>query len=413
MKKKFLTTVVSAAMATALSFALTAGMVACSDDSSPTSTSLIAGDENLSSLAESSSAEQEYSSAVAPKSSAATPKSSATVAMSSVAAPKSSATVPVSSAVAPASSPTVPASSAAAPGSSAMVVSSSSVAPAVDSLPPATDQARLVIKNAVGQCGTLQNFNASQDAGFRPAEKSDMRAFRSVGSDSTEFLIRNVQLTCGWVLDSLEITTSGDTLVVNAEFDRSNAQRCLCDYQFLFKVKSNPVYSNSNFVTLRTDSFTENDHTTPILDSEIWGSDPVAHVQVASKVSATCSNNGVMENAPSRVASRIEVNLVEDTTSFERNAPYATMKILDNGFISIVVDGIYLSCGVIIESVSVASTGGNTIFASIKEDPSSPIVNCLCPSRISFDIKNENGFANASYINFDGIGLIQILKTKE
>ena len=89
------------------------------------------------------------------------------------------------------------------------------------------------------------------------------------------------------------------------------------------------------------------------------------------------------------------------------------MKILDNGFIKIDVDGIYLSCGVIIESVSVASTGGNTIFASIKEDPSSPIVNCLCPSRISFDIKNENGFANARFINFDGIGQIQILKIKE
>ena len=120
-----------------------------------------------------------------------------------------------------------------------------------------------------------------------------------------------------------------------------------------------------------------------------------------------------MENTLRRVASTIEVNLVDDTTSSEKNAPIATMKILDNGFIKIDVDGIYLSCGVIIESVSVASTGGNTIFASIKEDPSSPIVNCLCPSRISFDIKNENGFANARFINFDGIGQIQILKIKE
>jgi hypothetical protein len=62
-----------------------------------------------------------------------------------------------------------------------------------------------------------------------------MRAIRTVGSDSTEFLIRDVQLTCGWVLDSLEITTSGDTLVVNAEFDRSNAQRCLATISFCSK----------------------------------------------------------------------------------------------------------------------------------------------------------------------------------
>jgi len=240
----------------------------------------------------------------------------------------------------------------------------------------------------------------------------NIRAVRSIGSDSTEFLIRDVQLTCGWVLDSLEITTSGDTLVVNAEFDRSNAQRCLCDYQFLFKVKSETTYSKSNFITLRTEPSRENDRTTPIIDSEIWGIDPVSHVQVISNVSAKCNDNGVMENAPRRVTPRIEVNIV-DTTSSGNNKPHATMKILDNGFIRIDVDGVYLPCGVIIESVSVSSTGGNTIFASIKVDPSSPVVNCLCRSRISFDVKNENGFANANYISSDEFGQIQILKTKE
>ena len=41
------------------------------------------------------------------------------------------------------------------------------------------------------------------------------------------------------------------------------------------------------------------------------------------------------------------------------------------------------------------------------------VVNCLCRSRISFDVKNENGFANANYISSDEFGQIQILKTKE
>lgn len=393
--------------------ALSLALLACSDDSSPAlPETLVAGGESSSFVAESSSA-------AAPKSSAAAPKSSATVPASSVAVPASSATVlassasvPKSSAAAPKSSASAPKSSATVPASSAMVASSSSVASATDSLAPAADDARLVIKNAVGQCGTLQNFDASQDAGFRPAEKPNMRAIRTVGSDSTEFLIRDVQLTCGWVLDSLEITTSGDTLVVNAEFDRSNAQRCLCDYQFLFKVKSETIYSKTNFITLRTDPVRENDRTTPIIDSEIWGIDPVSHVQVISNVSAKCNDNGVMENAPRRVASTIEVNLV-DTTSSGNNKPHATMKILDNSFIRIDVDGVYLPCGVIIESVSVSSTGGSTIFASIKVDPSSPVVNCLCRSRISFDVKNENGFANANYISSDEFGQIQILKTKE
>lgn len=379
--------------------ALSLALLACSDDSSPAlPETLVAGGESSSFVAESSSA-------VVPASSADVPASSATVLASSASVPKSSAAAPKSSASAPASSATVPASSA-------MVASSSSVAPATDSLAPAADEARLVIKNAVGQCGTLQNFDATQDAGFRPAEKPNMRAIRTVGSDSTEFLIRDVQLTCGWVLDSLEITTSGDTLVINAEFDRSNAQRCLCDYQFLFKVKSETTYSKTNFVTLRTEPSRENDRTTPIIDSEIWGIDPVSHVQVISNVSAKCNDNGVMENAPRRVASTIEVNLV-DTTSSGNNKPHATMKILDNSFIRIDVDGVYLPCGVIIESVSVSSTGGSTIFASIKVDPSSTVVNCLCRSRISFDVKNENGFANANYISSDEFGQIQILKTKE
>ena len=379
----------------ALSFVL----LACSDDSSP------ASPENLGAGGGNSSFVAESSSAVVPASSADVPASSATVLASSASVPKSSAAAPKSSASAPKSSATVPASSA-------MVASSSSVASATDSLAPAADDARLVIKNAVGQCGTLQNFDATQDAGFRPAEKPNMRAIRTVGSDSTEFLIRDVQLTCGWVLDSLEITTSGDTLVINAEFDRSNAQRCLCDYQFLFKVKSETIYSKTNFITLRTDPVRENDRTTPIIDSEIWGIDPVSHVQVISNVSAMCNNKKNVENAPRRVASTIEVNIV-DTTSSGNNKPHATMKILDNGFIRIDVDGVYLPCGVIIESVSVSSTGGSTIFASIKVDPSSPVVNCLCRSRISFDVKNENGFANANYISSDEFGQIQILKTKE
>lgn len=368
----------------ALSFAL----LACSDESSPVASGSLISGGGVSSVTV-----LESSSAV-------------TNSVSSAAAPKSSATVPASSAAA------APKSSATVPASSAVVASSSSVTPTADSLPPLTDESRLVIKNAVGQCGTLQNFDALQDAGFKRAEMPNIRAIRTVGSDSTEFLIGDVQLTCGWVLDSLEITTSGDTLVINAEFDRSNAQRCLCDYQFLFKVKSETTYSKTNFVTLRTEPSRENDRTTPILDSEIWGSDPVSHVQVISNVSAMCNNKKNVENAPRRVASTIEVNIV-DTTSSGNNKPHATMTILDNGFIKVDVDGIYLSCGVIIESVSVSSTGGSTIFASIKVDPSSPVVNCICPTRISFDVKNENGFANANYISSDEFGQIQILKTKE
>ena len=368
----------------ALSFAL----LACSDESSPVASGSLISGGGVSSVTV-----LESSSAV-------------TNSVSSAAAPKSSATVPASSAAA------APKSSATVPASSAVVASSSSVTPTADSLPPLTDESRLVIKNAVGQCGTLQNFDALQDAGFKRAEMPNIRAIRTVGSDSTEFLIGDVQLTCGWVLDSLEITTSGDTLVINAEFDRSNAQRCLCDYQFLFKVKSETTYSKTNFVTLRTEPSRENDRTTPILDSEIWGIDPVSHVQVISNVSAMCNNKKNVENAPRRVASAIEVNIV-DTTSSGNNKPHATMTILDNGFIKVDVDGIYLSCGVIIESVSVSSTGGSTIFASIKVDPSSPVVNCICPTRISFDVKNENGFANANYISSDEFGQIQILKTKE
>lgn len=375
----------------ALSFAL----LACSDESSP-----VASGSQISGGGVSSVTVLESSSAV-------------TNSVSSAAAPKSSATVPASSVTVPASSAAAaPKSSATVPASSAVFASSSSVASATDSLAPAADDARLVIKNAVGQCGTLQNFDALQDAGFKRAEMPNIRAIRTVGSDSTEFLIRDVQLTCGWVLDSLEITISGDTLVVNAEFDRSNAQRCLCDYQFLFKVKSETTYSKTNFVTLRTEPSRENDRTTPILDSEIWEIDPVSHVQVISNVSAMCNNKKNVENAPRRVASTIEVNIV-DTTSSGNNKPHATMTILDNGFIRIDVDGVYLPCGVIIESVSVSSTGGSTIFASIKVDPSSPVVNCICPTRISFDVKNENGFANANYISLDEFGQIQILKTKE
>ena len=119
--------------------ALSLALLACSDDSSP-----VASGSQISGGGVSSVTVLESSSAV-------------TNSVSSAAAPKSSATVPASSVTVPASSAAAaPKSSATVPASSAMVASSSSVAPATDSLAPAADDARLVIKNAVGQCGTLQ-----------------------------------------------------------------------------------------------------------------------------------------------------------------------------------------------------------------------------------------------------------------
>lgn len=223
MKKFNLANALSAIFSVGLVSSLSFALFACSDDSSP-----VIVDESSSSVVELSSAAVQSS-------------SSETVVQSS--------------------------SSDVAESSSAEVVSSSS----------AEDPSRVVVTDAVAQCDDRRTFDDpmldgnSVDSFTR--EKSDAAlppvVERYVSTENVGFTIKNVTTTCGVTIDSLEITTADSTIYVNAKYDFTNAQRCLCRSQITFSMKLDPAYYTARYLVLNDGGSTNFDNKMEIVDLDV------------------------------------------------------------------------------------------------------------------------------------------------
>ena len=123
--------------------------------------------------------------------------------------------------------------------SSSSVVSSSSE----------EDPSRVIVTDANVQCEDRRTLDpmldGSASAESFTREKSDAAlppvAYRYVSTENVGFTIKNVTTTCNVTIDSLEITTADNTIYVNAKYDFTNAQRCLCRSEITFSVKLDPA----------------------------------------------------------------------------------------------------------------------------------------------------------------------------
>ncbi len=353
--------------------------MACGDESS--STAPIALGEELSGTEVSSSGTEGPASSVAPK-------SSATAQESSAGKPESSSAV-------------VPESGAAGKSSSSVAVLSSAT--------PETAPIHLMLTDVYGECNTKKTQNRpafSLDAGLYaedlvPDVNTQPVAYRHVGADSIEYTVY-ITLTCGIVLDSLDLFVEGDTIYAKTFFDRSGAMRCLCSSVIEFKVKKEDSFLNAHVLVL------DDENIIPILErgGEPGTSEPQLR-QSTSSVKAQCNHN--TNNATNVVSNAVES---EDTSTFvidviERADP-AARKYVDEDSMTVVLDNVTMSCGSIVESVDVTAAG-DTLVVKINLDPSAPLANCICPTQVSFTIKNEAEFTKATYVNgafFDPIPLL-------
>ncbi len=359
--------------------ALSLMLMACGDESS--STAPIALGEELSGTEVSSSGTEKPASSVAPK-------SSATAQESSAGKPESSSAV-------------VPESGAAGKSSSSVAVLSSAT--------PETAPIHLMLTDVYGECNTKKTQNRpafSLDAGLYAEDlvadvSTQPVAYRHVGADSIEYTIY-ITLTCGIVLDSLDLFVEGDTIYAKTFFDRSSAMRCLCQSVIKFKVKKEDSFLNAHVLVL------DDENIIPILER---GGEPGTSEsqlrQSTSSVKAQCYHN--TNNATNVVSNAVES---EDTSTFvidviERADP-AARKYVDEDSMTVVLDNVTMSCGSIVESVDVTAAG-DTLVVKINLDPSAPLANCICPTQVSFTIKNEAEFTKATYVNgafFDPIPLL-------
>lgn len=160
----------------------------------------------------------------------------------------------------------MPSSSSNAAESSSSVVSSSSE----------EDPSRVIVTDANVQCEDRRTLDPMLDGNSVDSftrEKSDAAlppvAYRYVSTENVGFTIKNVTATCNVTIDSLEITTADNTIYVNAKYDFTNAQRCLCRSEITFSVKIAPAYNTAEYLVLNDGSSTNFDNKMDVIDLDV------------------------------------------------------------------------------------------------------------------------------------------------
>ena len=163
-------------------------------------------------------------------------------------------------------------SSSNAAESSSSVVSSSSE----------EDPSRVIVTDANVQCEDRRTFDPMLDGNSVESftrEKSDAAlppvAYRYVSTENVGFTIKNVTATCNVTIDSLEITTADNTIYVNAKYDFTNAQRCLCRSEITFSVKIDPAYNTAEYLVLNDGSSTNFDNKMDVIDLDVIRTDDI------------------------------------------------------------------------------------------------------------------------------------------
>ena len=156
--------------------------------------------------------------------------------------------------------------------SSSSVVSSSSE----------EDPSRVIVTDANVQCEDRRTLDPLLDGNSVESftrEKSDAAlppvAYRYVSTENVGFTIKNVTATCNVTIDSLEITTADNTIYVNAKYDFTNAQRCLCRSEITFSVKIDPAYNTAEYLVLNDGSSTNFDNKMDVIDLDVIRTDDI------------------------------------------------------------------------------------------------------------------------------------------
>ena len=136
-------------------------------------------------------------------------------------------------------------SSSEVPASSAAVASSSSV----------TANGRQVVTNAAANCiekDPSENRDDLND-GIRGYAIPPV-AYMELGSDSVTFVLERVRFSCDMNLTSLDVSMSGDTVVVKTSMVLENAQSdCICPTRLTFKVKADEAFKNAKLLIVDDD----------------------------------------------------------------------------------------------------------------------------------------------------------------
>ena len=197
---------------------------------------------------------------------------------------------------------------------------------------------------------------------------------------------------------------SGDTLFIKINREKTYPSACMCYMDYWFDVDEADI--GVKYVQFG-DIYDVESGPFPASSSSIESSSSESLLrQQASNIVAECQS--ASNNIPSKKASSLVVNVMDTDDSANRTAPVARKYVGVNGVTSIIVDKLNFPCGVLFKKIEVISSS-DTLYVKPEVDPDSPIVNCICPTRISFDIKNETEFSQAHYVKIDGFDVFQLV----
>ena len=278
--------------------------------------------------------------------------------------------------------------------SSVLAKSSSSVAKVADKHQFVTDANAQCLANGVVDDPLVDGGSISRNVDGD--EKLPPVALRYVGTERTGFTIENLSLTCGVVVDTLDVDVSGDTVYVKAKFDNTNAQRCICNSKVDFAVENNPAYGHAT-VLVFDNVAGSNPNTMEIVDMSVVTVEEITGHRLAKDIKLECKNDRQTANAPVLAGNSFAMDPI-DTTSTK--VAVAGRRVGNDGFDTIVILEVMMPCAIVFESFDVYADNG-TLYVKPKVDPDSPITNCICPTRVSFKVEQNEAFSNANYLVFD------------
>ena len=221
-------------------------------------------------------------------------------------------------------------------------------------------------------------------------------AYRYVGTERTGFTLENLMITCGLVVDTLDVNVSGDTVYVNAVFDRTNAMRCICDFKIEFAVENSDAYAQATVLVFGD---AHSDGGTPdimqIVDMDVISVEEATGRKQAKDINLSCKNDRQTARRLT-TASNTLLPVKVDTTE---KASVAGRKVGDDGYDTIVIPEVTMPCGIVYERFDVYASNG-MLYVEPVEAADSPITNCICPTRVSFRIEQNEAFSNTQYLVF-------------
>ena len=255
------------------------------------------------------------------------------------------------------------------------------------------DTTHVILKDFDAQCGddttVVEEPERSMD--------TPTAAYKLPGTDSTTFTIKHILKNCGYTYDSLDVNVIGDTLFVNAAYEMSSPMRCICQSKVEFKLKSEPGYANATVLVYMTN---EPEAERIVMPIAIYGEQtprPDLPHQAALEFNGACKKDRQTLERPAVFSDAL---LPELSDTIPTKPVKAERTVGADGFDTFVITDVYMTCGAIFDGFDVYADG-DTLYVDSKINPDSPVVNCLCSTRIEFKIEHDSRFSNTSVLVFD------------